>query len=81
MLVGNSVTGNSNVGIMAGSTYGASVIGNGVMGNSGLGLQLFGASGYANNVVSNNNGGNTHPQTSGGVSMGTNVCRGTTTCP
>jgi len=49
--------------------------------NSGYGLIVSGSGGYANNVVNSNNGGNTNPQVSGGIQMGTNICGGDTTCP
>jgi hypothetical protein len=38
-------------------------------------------SGYANNVLHSNNGGNSNPQLYGGVQMGTNVCGGDAVCP
>jgi hypothetical protein len=38
-------------------------------------------SGYANNVLNDNNGGNANPQLFGGVQMGTNICGGDTVCP
>ena len=87
---GNSVSDNSGDGIS--TNPGCRVVGNTVHNNTGLGLNLQGGaplnpgenagpSGYADNVIDNNNGGNANAQVSGGVEMGTNVCGGDTTCP
>lgn len=60
------------------------VLGNAVNGNDGMGLALSfisSDSGYGDNVINDNNGGNANPQVSGGVQIGTNVCGGDATCP
>ena len=60
------------------------VTNNAINANDGYGLNLnfFAAdSGYAGNVINDNNGGNGSAQVSGGVQMGSNVCGGDTTCP
>lgn len=60
------------------------ITGNAISGNDGFGLRLnFGGgdSGYAGNVINDNNGGNGFAQGVGGVQLGTNVCGGDTTCP
>ena len=50
---------------------------NTVIGNDVIGLSLQSGSGYANNVITGNNGGTV----SGGIQTGANVCDGDTTCP
>jgi hypothetical protein len=48
------------------------------------GFGLFdptGTTGYKGNRFDDNNGGNTNPQTSGGLQTGINICGGNTTCP
>jgi hypothetical protein len=37
--------------------------------------------GYGNNVLTGNNGGNANPQVFGGIEIGTNVCGTDTICP
>ncbi len=57
---------------------------NAIDANDGYGLNLnFGGSdsGYGDNVINDNHGGNGFAQVLGGVQMGTNVCGGDTTCP
>jgi hypothetical protein len=49
--------------------------------NGGVGLQFGAGSGYANNVVEQNNGGSGNPQVSGGLEIGSNVCDGDLVCP
>ena len=46
-----------------------------------LAVNVSGASGYANNVLTSNNGGNASAQVPGGVQIGTNACGFNTTCP
>jgi hypothetical protein len=72
------VSRNGSDGIDSGNSV---VFGNVADSNTGLGLKLFGVSGYAQNVLRSNNGGNANPQVSGGVETGTNVCATDTTCP
>ncbi len=77
----NSVLATSgfNVGIYAG---GAGLVLNNVVAGAGeVGLQLDTPTGYAGNVLDNNNGGNTNPQVSEGVEILPNLCGGDTTCP
>lgn len=49
--------------------------------NTGLGLKLGSSSGYGNNVIEENNGGNANPQVAGGIEIATNICGGDTICP
>lgn len=82
---GNTVRGNGGDGIIDSegtfNTGGGSIIGNTLQANSGFGLNLKTDTGYANNVITQNNGGNANPQTSGGIEIGTNLCGTDTTCP
>jgi hypothetical protein len=68
---------NSARGILAGFS---TVRGNTAFGNTDVGLNI-GASGYAENLVSFNNGGDTNPQVSGGLEMSGDVCGGDLSCP
>src|SRR5262249_30969431 len=68
---------NSARGILAAFS---TVRGNTAFGNTDVGLNI-GASGYAENLVSNNNGGDTNPQVSGGLEMSGDVCGGDLSCP
>lgn len=76
-IVNNGVGGTRSIGIRAGA--GNTVIGNTVRGNTGLGMALAADAGYAQNVVTDNNGGSANLQVSGGIQMGLNVC-GTKPC-
>ncbi len=49
--------------------------------NTDVGLALSSPSGYRSNVLTENNGGNANPQTTGGIEIGSNVCGNDTTCP
>ena len=80
---GSTVTGctvNLNVtGISA--RNGGSVSGNTVRGNTFYGLDfVVGPVGYANNVLSANNGGDANLQVAGGTNLGHNLC-GVAICP
>jgi hypothetical protein len=79
---GNRTTQNFESGIQS---SGGAVIGNSATLNKQFGLDLsLGQSGYANNVLTGNNGGDdapANPQVSGGIQMGTNVCGTDTICP
>jgi hypothetical protein len=83
--VGSTVTNsstqsNGGSGIVAGS--GSTLIGNTARDNTGVGLEMFAADvGYAQNVLTGNNGGTGNPQVNGGVQLGTNFCDTNTTCP
>jgi len=79
-VTGNNVIGNKGYGIFA-EKEGTVVLRNSVSGNTGFGLRLGPANGYANNVLTNNNGGNANPQVLGGIEIGTNLCGSDTTCP
>ena len=86
LVTGNQVFGNKGDGIE--TLGGVSVLGNTVGGNTGFGLNLGTSagtpSGYANNVLTGNNGGDDapmNPQVSGGVQFGTNMCGTDTMCP
>lgn len=76
--VGNgcTVTGNSvrNCGEGIGAGEGNTIIGNSVVNCIGLGLKLGQSSGYGNNALADNNGGNANPQVSGGIRIDENVC-------
>lgn len=77
-VVGNSVSGGT-IGIHAANSV---VRDNTVRFASGFGMELIGSSsGYVNNVLTNNNGGDASLQLSGGLQMGTNICGGSTLCP
>ena len=56
---------------------GSLVLGNTVSFSQGVGLELDATTGYANNVLSNNTGGDV----SGGVQIGTNLCATNSICP
>ena len=74
----NTVTG-SGTGITADS--GSKVTGNTVTDCHQVGLNLAADAGYANNVLTGNNGGSDNPQVAGGIQMGINVCGNGTACP
>jgi len=79
---GSSVTNNSstlNDGDGIEVRFGSNVLGNTMRGNGGVGLNVpSGTSGYAQNVIETNTGGNV---SGSAVQMGTNLCGGNTTCP
>ena len=79
IVANNNVNANGGIGISGGTT-GMTVIGNIVNANVQLGMALPADAGYAQNVVTQNNGGNTQVQVSGGIQMGPNVC-GNALCP
>jgi hypothetical protein len=72
---------NGGNGILTGSA--SLVRGNTAENNASFGLSLDTETGYAQNVLSDNNGGNANPQVSGGVEIGanTNICGGAALCP
>lgn len=76
LLTANTAIWNIGAGIAEGSIYngGGSIVSNVIDGNGGVGLSLNTATGYSQNVLSNNNGGGA--QVTGGVSMGGNICSG-----
>lgn len=55
------------------------VVGNSVYSNEGYALRLDSTTGYAGNSMHDNNGFGS--QVSGGQSIGTNICNGSTNCP
>ena len=76
----NVAVGNGRNGIRASER--SAVLDNTMTHNFNTGLFVSTGSGYANNVISDNNGGNANPQVSGsGVQMGGNVCGTNTVCP
>jgi hypothetical protein len=75
MVSGNSVRSTGGNGISA--TEGSLVLGNRVSHSQGVGLLLDATTGYTNNVLSNNTGGDV----SGGIQIGTNLCATDTICP
>jgi hypothetical protein len=60
---------------------GSLAIGNLVLGNVGFGISAVAGSGYAQNVINNNHGGNANAQVASGNNLGGNVCGTDTTCP
>ena len=52
-----------------------------IRGSTSFGLFLGTTSGYVGNVLTGNNGGDSFPQASGGLQLGTNVCGSDTVCP
>jgi hypothetical protein len=86
VVTGNVVISNRLYGISA--SNGCAILGNSVIGNGHAGISLpVGAqsqSGYGNNVLVHNNGGDdapAHPQVVGGIELGTNVCGTDAVCP
>jgi len=82
MLINNNATSNGGHGFTA--LLGSVVIGNSAGANGGFGLDPGGSSsvGYANNVFTNNNGGNANNQVGGGgTEIGANLCGTNATCP
>lgn len=76
----NTVRGNIAEGIRGSS--GSVIEGNSITLNGGVGLWLdVGASGYVNNVINENNGGNANPQVTGGIELGKNICGLNAVCP
>jgi hypothetical protein len=73
--------GNGGNGVLTGAA--SFVRGNTAENNGSFGLSLGTETGYGQNVLSNNNGGNANPQVSGGVEIGanTNICGGAALCP
>ena len=81
IITDNVIYGNDGVGIQVNS---AVIRGNNIRSNSGLALQIAyidSSSGFGDNVINGNNGGNANAQTSGGHQIGTNVCGDKLTCP
>ncbi len=81
LIESNVIHGNTSDGIRGNA---ALVRGNRISGNGGLGLSAaWGGEGtaFGDNAFFNNNGGGTNAQTSGGIQLGLNVCRTSTTCP
>jgi parallel beta-helix repeat protein len=63
------------------SSFNSTVQSNTAFGNTGFGLDLNFQSGYSNNVLNQNNGGNDNAQVNDGIEIGTNLCGGDTICP
>jgi hypothetical protein len=63
------------------TSAGSTLRGNVTRGNTGLGLSMSSNVGFGENTVTNNNGGDVNPQTTGGIQIGTNVCGLNTICP
>ena len=80
LATGNVAYGNGRHGLSA--TAGSRVVGNTFRSNFIFGLSMGLDTGFADNVMTENNKGNANPQTDGdGIEMGTNVCGTNTTCP
>jgi hypothetical protein len=76
----NTVRGNVAEGIRGSS--GSVIEGNSITLNGGVGLWLDGGtSGYVNNVIHDNHGGNANPQVTGGIELGKNICGLDAVCP
>ena len=77
----STVNGNHNAGIRA-MAAGARIVGNTVRGNGSVGFELGAAnpSGYVNNVLTGNFGGDANQQVNAGTDLGHNIC-GTHACP
>lgn len=80
-LIGNTADFNGGIGIVAGP--GSSNTLNSVRGNGGLGMSMAADSSFGSNAITCNNGGvcDNSAQTTGGISMGFNLCGTDTTCP
>ncbi len=78
-VTGNTAVDNGDFGISASS--GSTVTGNTANDNRRRGLFLGVSSGFGNNVLTENNGGNANPQVDGGIEIGTNVCGTNTIYP
>ncbi len=82
IVIGNAVAVNGGDGIIEGytgdSATGSLIKDNMITRNIGVGVVLAADSGYANNVLTHNNGAG--PQVQGGVQIGQNLC-GTSLCP
>jgi hypothetical protein len=76
---GNTAIFNAGAGINA--TSGSIVIGNSAHANAGFGLSLGSTTGYSQNALTSNNGGNANPQVSGGINGAQNVCGTDAVCP
>jgi hypothetical protein len=72
---------NRAAGLVIQGLGGSLAVGNVVHDNVGYGITATSSSGYVNNVVNRNNGGNNNAQIASGNSLGTNVCAGNTSCP
>ncbi|HVN84179.1 MAG TPA: right-handed parallel beta-helix repeat-containing protein [Candidatus Binatia bacterium] len=79
-VVSNVATENGGNGISQDGDNGV-MLQNSAAQNAGFGLQLGMRTGYALNVVNDNNGDDSQPQVSGGIEVGTNVCGGDKVCP
>lgn len=80
IIIGNVATDNDRYGISTGTD--CSLIQNNASRNLSHGMTLAAGTGYAQNIINANNGGNSNPQVSnGGIQIGTNICGGDTICP
>jgi len=85
-IVDNVVNRNGGVGITTFPLGSALIRGNQIVSNTGLGLQMQGTGttidAFGGNILESNNAAAVGtPQTSGGLAIDTNICKGTTTCP
>jgi hypothetical protein len=81
---GSTLTRNTsmvNFGHGVATSAGSTLRGNVARGNTGFGLSMSSNVGFGENSITNNNGGDVNPQTSGGIQIGTNVCGLNTICP
>lgn len=80
-VVRNTIHGNTYAGVTGAISL---LVDNVITSNGNLGaiLNYSGSlTGFSGNQLYDNNGGNGNPQMSGGVSIGTNICGGDTSCP
>jgi hypothetical protein len=81
-VIGNTATDNGNYGINCGDN--SLVLQNTASRNVFFGMSVPTGSGYGQNIVNDNHGGNNNPQVAnvnGAFQIGINVCGGDTTCP
>ena len=74
MVIENTIASFGDAGIWA--KVGSLVLGNRISGGAGVGLRLDDTTGYSNNVLRNNKGGDV----SGGAQIGNNLCATSVKC-
>lgn len=79
LVEGNQVRSNLGDGVFCDDE--ALVAHNAAWNNDEFGLSASGDCGYVDNSFAANNGGNSNPQVSGGVDLGSNLCGTDTSCP
>ncbi len=80
LILNNLVNENEDSGVVVGSD--STVLQNTIGRNGSFGIELGSRTGFAANVLTNNNGSNSNPQVSGsGFQLGSNVCGSNKVCP